>query len=144
MYFETIFTRCRCSKESCPARRRRQAPTLQADPDGTTVYDPIAQVTWLADANLAAQPNVWCRGHQPRRLDGSLDGTPLGQGYESSDGGHGYLGRTDWDLPETGPPDPSCSMKGITGFGCTGSAMGLLFYDSLASLPATPSSRHHR
>jgi hypothetical protein len=45
-----------------------------------------------------------------------------------ADGGHGYLGQTDWDLSETGAPDPSCSMKGTTGYGCVGSAMGSLFY----------------
>jgi hypothetical protein len=45
--------------------------------------------------------------------------------------GHGYLGQTNWHLPETGPPDPSCSMKGTTGFNCTGSQMGALFYKQL-------------
>ena len=29
-----------------------------------------------------------------------------------ADQGRGYLGQTSWQLPETGPPDPSCSMKG--------------------------------
>jgi hypothetical protein len=48
-----------------------------------------------------------------------------------TDGGRGYLGQTGWDLPETGPPDPSCSLKGTTGFGCASSAMGALFYRQL-------------
>jgi hypothetical protein len=45
-----------------------------------------------------------------------------------AEGGRGYLGQTNWQMPETGPPDPSCSLKGTTGFDCTGSAMGELFY----------------
>jgi hypothetical protein len=49
----------------------------------------------------------------------------------TADQGRGYLGQTDWQLPETGPPDPSCSLKGTTGFDCTGSLMGELFYKQL-------------
>jgi hypothetical protein len=63
-----------------------------------------------------------------------------------ADGGHGYLGYTGWDLPETGPPDASCSLKGTTGFGCTGSAMGSLFYRQLGLRPGEsviePSEAH--
>lgn len=108
---------------------------LQVDANGTTVYDPIAQVTWLADANLAASQTFGTAGIN---RDGSMDhNTALlwVKAMNESDGGHGYLGRTDWDLPDTGPPDPSCSMKGITGFGCTGSAMGSLFYRQLGLHP---------
>jgi hypothetical protein len=108
---------------------------LQANPSGTAVYDPIARVTWLADANLAARQTF---GIAAINRDGSMDhNTALlwVKAMNESDGGHGYLGRTDWDLPDTGPPDPSCSMKGITGFGCTGSAMGSLFYRQLGLHP---------
>ncbi len=108
---------------------------LQVDANATTVYDPIAQVTWLADANLAASQTFGVAGIN---RDGSMDhSTALlwVKAMNQSDGGHGYLGRTDWDLPDTGPPDPSCSMKGITGFGCTGSAMGILFYKQLGLHP---------
>jgi len=60
-----------------------------------------------------------------------------------ADGGPGYLGQTDWQLPETGPPDPSCSMKGTTDFDCTGSPMAKLSYKQLGlhrdeSAVATP------
>jgi hypothetical protein len=43
--------------------------------------------------------------------------------------------------PETGPPDPSCSMKGTTGFDCTGSPMGSCFINNWGSTEASPWSR---
>jgi len=70
--------------------------------------------------------------------DGSMDhDTALKwvAAMNASDGGKGYLGRTDWDLPDTGPPDSTCSMKGTTGFGCTASALGSLFTKQLGLKP---------
>jgi hypothetical protein len=106
---------------------------LQADPGGRTVYDPITQVTWLADANLPAKQPL---GIAEIKRDGAMDHEAAVRWLKAlneTDGG--YLGRTDWDLPETGPPDPSCSMKGTTGFGCTSSALGSLFYRQLGLRP---------
>jgi hypothetical protein len=108
---------------------------LQANPGGTTVYDPITQVTWLADANLAAQQTF---GLSEINRDGAMDHDTAVRWIEAmnqADGGRGYLGHTDWDLPETGPPDPGCSLKGTTGFGCTSSAIGSLFYRQLGLRP---------
>jgi hypothetical protein len=108
---------------------------LQVNPGGTTVYDPIAQVTWLADANLPAQQTF---GLTEINRDGAMDHDTAIRWVEAlnqADGGHGYLGYTDWDLPETGSPDPGCSMKGTTGLGCTSSAMGSLFYRQLGLRP---------
>ncbi|MGD1062706.1 MAG: hypothetical protein ABR860_05540 [Terracidiphilus sp.] len=109
--------------------------SLQVDTSGKTVYDPIAQVTRLADANFAASQTFGVAGIN---RDGSMDhNTALlwVKAMNESDGGHGYLGRTDWDLPDTETSDPSCSMKGFTGFGCTGSAMGSLFYRQIGLHP---------
>jgi hypothetical protein len=108
---------------------------LQMNPGGATVYDPITQVTWLADANLAARQTF---GIAEINRDGAMDHETAVRWVEAmnrADGGHGYLGHTDWDLPETAGPDPSCSMKGTTGYGCTGSAMGSLFYRQLGLRP---------
>ena len=105
---------------------------LQVNPGGRTVYDPVAQVTWLADANLAAKETFGVADIDP---DGSMDHPAAVEwvaAMNKADQGRGYLGQTDWQLPETGPPDPSCSMKGTTGFDCTGSVMGELFYKQLA------------
>jgi hypothetical protein len=104
---------------------------LQVNPGGQTVYDPIAQVTWLADANLAAKQTFGVADINP---DGSMEHSAALEwiaAMNRADGGRGYLGQTRWQLPETGPPDPSCNMKGTTGFDCTGSAMGALFYKQL-------------
>jgi hypothetical protein len=108
---------------------------LQANPGGTTVYDPVARVTWLADANLASRQTFGIAEINP---DGAMDhetAVRWVQALNQADGGRGYLGQTSWDLPETGPPDPSCSLKGTTGFGCTGSTLGSLFYRQLGLHP---------
>jgi len=106
-----------------------------SDDTGSLLYDPSGNITWLADANLAATKTFGIVGINP---DGSMDhDTALKwvAAMNASDGGKGYLGRTDWDLPDTGPPDSTCSMKGVTGFGCTGSALGALFYKQLSLKP---------
>jgi hypothetical protein len=108
---------------------------LEVNPGGQTVYDPIAQVTWLADANLAAKQTFAVADINP---DGAMEHTAAVQwvaAMNRADGGRGYLGQRNWQLPETGPPDSSCSMKGTTGFECTDSAMGQLFYKQLALRP---------
>ncbi len=104
---------------------------LQVNPDGQTVYDPIAQITWLADANLAAKQTFGIAGIN---ADGSMEHSTAVEwvaAMNNADQGRGYLGQRDWQLPDTGPPDPSCSLKGTTGYDCTGSAMGELFYKQL-------------
>jgi hypothetical protein len=104
---------------------------LQVSADGKTVYDPATQITWLADANLAATETFGVAGIN---ADGSMEhATAVAwiAAMNAANQGRGYLGQTNWELPETGPADPSCSMKGTTGFDCTGSAMGELFYKQL-------------
>ena len=84
---------------------------LEVNPGGQTVYDPVAQVTWLADANLAAKQTFGVAGINP---DGSMEHSTAVQwvaAMNKADQGRGYLGQTDWQLPETGPPDPSCSIE---------------------------------
>jgi hypothetical protein len=110
---------------------------LQVNPGGQTVYDPVAQVTWLADANLAAKQTFGVADVNP---DGSMDHATAVQwiaAMNQADQGRGYLGQTNWQLPETVAPDPSCSIatNGTTGFGCTGSPMGELFYKQLGLRP---------
>jgi hypothetical protein len=119
---------------------------LQVNPGGPTIYDPIAQVTWLVDANLAAKQTF---GVANINADGAMEHAAALEwvaAMNKADGGRGYLGQREWQLPETGPPDPSCSMKGTTGFDCTGSAMGELFYKQLKlhrgeSVVAAPDSK---
>jgi hypothetical protein len=118
-------------KGKLPATPAAAGLGLQVNPGGQTVYDPAAQITWLADANLAAKQTFGVADINP---DGSMEHAAAVQwvaAMNKADGGRGYLGQTNWQLPETGPPDPSCSMKGTTAFDCTGSAMGELFYKQL-------------
>jgi hypothetical protein len=133
-------------KRKLPGTPAAAGSRLQANPGGTTVYDPIARLTWLADANLPATQTFGIDGIN---RDGAMDhdmAVRWVQALNQADGGRGYLGQTDWDLPETGPPDPSCSMKGTTGYGCTGSNMGSLFYRQLGLRPGDsvigPSTAH--
>ena len=125
-------------------------PMIKGKPAGppasATVYDPVAQVTWLADANLAARETFAIAGIN---RDGAMDHDTAIRWVDAmnhADGGLGYLGQTAWDLPETGPSDPTCSMRGTTGYGCTGSAMGSLFYRQLGLHPGDsvigPSEAH--
>jgi hypothetical protein len=118
-------------KGKLPGTPRAVGEGLQVNPGGQTVYDPIAKITWLADANLAAKQTFGVAGINP---DGAMEHPTAVEwvaAMNRADQGRGYLGQTGWQLPETGPPDPSCSMKGTTGFDCTGSAMGELFYKQL-------------
>jgi hypothetical protein len=106
---------------------------LEVNPGGQTVYDPVAQVTWLADANLAAKQTFGVAGINP---DGSMEHSVAVQwvaAMNKADQGRGYLGQTNWQLPETVSPDPSCSIgeNGTTGFDCADSPMGELFYKQL-------------
>jgi hypothetical protein len=104
---------------------------LQVNPGGQTIFDPASQVTWLANANLAAEQTFGVAGIT---ADGSMDHNTAVlwiDAMNKADYGRGFLGQTQWDLPDTGPPDPSCSMKGTTGFDCSASAMGGLYYKQL-------------
>jgi hypothetical protein len=112
---------------------------LQVNPGGQTVYDPASQVTWLADANLARTQTFGVADISP---DGSMDHNTAALWISAMNKG-GYLGHTQWELPETGAPDPSCTLKGTTGFDCTASPMGELYYKQLrlargASVVSTP------
>ncbi len=93
------------------------------------VYDDDLNITWLANANAAA-------------------GSPFDDGFSSADGRMTWHsanawaasltvgGFTDWRLPTTTQPDSTCSGQlGLppqgSGFACTGSELGHLFYDEL-------------
>jgi hypothetical protein len=118
-----------------PATPSPAGEGLQVNPGGLTIYDPVARVTWLADANLAARQTFGVAGINP---DGSMDHATAVKWIDAmnkAEGGRGFLGQTGWDLPETGAPDASCSFKGTTGFGCSSSAMGALFYRQLRLHP---------
>ena len=102
--------------------------------DYQAYYDEDADLTWLADANLAKTS-----GHDP---DGRMIWENAVAWAESLD----VAGVTGWHLPTTMQPDTSCSSQSdqgdsfpIQGFGtgCLGSEMGHL-YNVDGITPAAP------
>lgn len=119
---------------------------LQVNPGGQTVYDPVANVTWLANANLAASNTFGlplCQDPANPAIcvnpDGAMNWDSVNQfiANMNSYNGTGYLGQKNWEIP---PIDPAC-----TGYDCggPGNPMGELFYNQFglskgASAVATP------
>jgi hypothetical protein len=130
---------------------------LEVNPGGQTIYDPVADVTWLADANLAASRPIGidCVNKDGTpcviNADGSMTHTTAVQwitAMKAANKGAGYLGQTDWEMPPSKPTGCSSrGKKGLSGFGCIGrKTMGELFYGQLRRLPgesvvATPDVR---
>lgn len=105
---------------------------------GQVVYDVHQNVYWLADGNLAGHAAVRTQlgaGGLPINPNGTMD-YATAQAWvmllNQYDGGQGYLGHNDWQLPVTPSQDRSCAvMMGGDGnsFGpsCKGSALGALY-----------------
>jgi hypothetical protein len=121
--------------------------TLQVSNDGKLVYDPTSNVTWLANANLAASKSfgAQCTGNDGKPCidsDGSMSQTTAEAwiaGMNADNSGTGWLGQTTWQLPPTLDADVACNPN----YGCDASPMGELFYDQLGmsagtSVTATP------
>jgi uncharacterized protein (TIGR03437 family) len=112
---------------------------LQVNPDGQTVYDPMTNVTWLANANISATNPFGLPRCQDQNTpkpcvgqDGAMDWDSASQFVANMNSGAGYLGQTTWQLP---PVDPSCPNYGCGG---TLNPMGNLFYDQLGFTQGTP------
>jgi len=104
---------------------------LQPSADGQTVYDPIADVTWFANANLAAEMKFGVSGIV---ADGAMTRAVADDFIEAMNSYNrkGYLGQKQWQLPPTAP-DPSCTMKD-GGYNCSGSPMGELYHNHLLKI----------
>jgi hypothetical protein len=105
---------------------------LQVNPGGQTVYDPVTNITWLADANLAATNTFGlptCKDSTTPAVcvahDGAMTFASASQFIANMNAGAGYLGQTDWQLPTI---ESNCP-----GYNCAGNQnpMGNLFYDQL-------------
>lgn len=102
---------------------------------GGLIYDDELNITWLADANLAASNTFGVPGIG---AGGALN-WDTAQSWIAAMNTAGYLGYSDWRLPATLVPDSSCTddIAGTipstdpTGLNCTGSEMGQLFYIEL-------------
>ena len=92
------------------------------DRGGGLIYDTDFNITWLADANYA----------QTSGFD--ADGVITWSDAMTWAGNLSYGGYTDWRLPTTLQPDPSCNSQingSSYGLNCVGSEMGHLFYNEL-------------
>jgi len=93
---------------------------LQPRLGGAAVYDTDLNVTWLANANLAASNSFGTAGiDSAGRMSWST-----AQNWIASLNQARYLGFSNWRLPGTPASDASCNGT----FGCSGSEMGHLFY----------------
>jgi len=123
-------------------------------PDGETVYDTVNHVTWLADANLAAQgvpgtlnfrfglpvcPDLTIEPTEPCvNSSGSMNYTSAVAWVQGMNDAN-YLGHHTWQLPTAPHTDtsPSCPGKGPSpyresfAFGCKENALGFLYYEAL-------------
>ena len=117
---------------------------LEIDPGGQTVYDPVTDVTWLANANLAAS-NAFglplCKDQGSPNLcvnqDGAMNWNSASQFVANMNAydGAGYLGQTHWQLP---PVDRGCDVSYVCADAAAGNPFGELYYDQLGLSPGTP------
>ncbi len=115
---------------------------LEINPGGQTVYDPVMNVTWLANANLAASDPFGlppCKDQADPKICVNQNGA---MNWNSADqfiaamkafNGTGYLGQANWELP---PMDPNCDVT----YQCASGEdpFGELFYGQLKLSPGTP------
>ena len=87
---------------------------LQVNPGGQTVYDPVANVTWLADANLAATNTFGiaaCEDQNTPKVcieaDGAMNWNTATQFLANMNSGSGFLGQTNWQRPTMDRPAES-------------------------------------
>jgi hypothetical protein len=100
--------------------------------NGAAVYDTDLDVTWLADANLAASNTFGVAGIATGTNAGRMNWNTA-QTWLAAMNAADYLGISNWRLPLTVAPDPTCSSSQTNAVGnnCTGSEMGHLFYNEL-------------
>lgn len=103
--------------------------------DGAAVYDTDLNITWLADANYAATDQFGVVGINTTTDPGAMD-WDTAITWISAMNDSQYLGVNSWRLPNTPQIDGSCSLQGnySSGFNCTGSEMGHLFYSELSGI----------
>ena len=120
---------------------------LLLSPDGNTVYDPVNNITWLANFNLAASNRFGlsvCKGPANQTCvnpSGSMHWAAA-VAWVAAMNAASYLGQNNWQLPTTPATDPNCAHTGPNGnsfgFGCTASALATLYNAGLGlQSPAT-------
>ena len=117
---------------------------LEVNPGGLTIYDPVTNLTWSANANLAASnafglPACTEQGHPSLCVnqDGAMNWNSASQFVTNMNtyNGVGYLGQTNWALP---PIDTTCAGSYLCTAPAAGNPFGNLFYNQLGLSPGTP------
>ncbi len=115
---------------------------LQVNPDGGSVYDPVTDITWAANANLGkanqfgmplctkvGTPNLCVNS------DGAMNWDSANQFLTKMNSGAGYLGQKNWALPAL---NPDCYV----GYQCAAppstNPLGNLYYNQLGLSAGTP------
>ncbi|MCC7201855.1 MAG: DUF1566 domain-containing protein [Nitrospirae bacterium] len=97
-------------------------------PNYELIYDTDLNIYWLQNANLAASNTFGVSGIYS---DGRMT-WDTAQTWIAAMNTANYLGFSDWRLPTTLQPDPSCNTA-YSAYNCTGSEMGHLFYTELGN-----------
>lgn len=99
--------------------------------NGAAVYDTDLDITWIADANLAASNTFGVSGISTGSTPGRMT-WDTAQTWLAAMNAANYLGFNDWRLPLTTAPDATCTTPASAqGYNCAGSEMGHLFYVEL-------------
>ncbi len=114
----------------------RTSAALLPSEDGSTVYDTVNNVSWLANFNLPASNTFGlpiCSGPGTQTCvnsSGSMRYSSAAAWVNAMNASN-YMGRNNWQLPTSPPADSGCGKTGPTGnnfgFGCAASAFGYLW-----------------
>jgi hypothetical protein len=96
------------------------------------IYDVDKDITWLANASLAANDDFGVSGVM---ADGRMHWS-VANNWVAAMNDNNYLGNSSWRMPVAIFPDPNCTIDGSgntdsAGLNCNQSEMGHLFYDEL-------------
>ena len=109
------------------------------DRGGGLIYDTDLDVTWMANASLSASNNFGALGLI--NPTGTMNWSTAREWLDAMNS-QNYLGFSNWRLPTTLYPDPTCAnVSG--GHGCIGSEMGHLFYEELGGVAGADIATTH-
>ena len=121
---------------------RPASADLEPRSGGQAVYDTDRDITWLADANLAASQDFGIMVGSG--IPGRFNDWDEAISWVAAMNAASYLGVSTWRLPSVQQPDPTCDLQdpifGSTSTNCTGSEMGHLFYLELSGTAGQPIS----
>ncbi|MFK5984804.1 MAG: hypothetical protein QM479_05205 [Pseudomonadota bacterium] len=103
--------------------------------NGQALYDTELNITWLANANLAATESFGVSGITSSGTITGIMNLETANNWVTAMNNNGYLNITNWRLPTTAVSDNNCTTtQGVpitnnTGSNCSQSEMGHLFYN---------------